>query len=70
MTLSIMGLLVILTKNDTHHDTTAIKYAEWNYAEWHYAECRYDECRYFECRYAECRYDECRGAVLKTSMVQ
>ncbi len=43
-TLSIMGLFVTLSVNDT----------EFLYAECHFAECHYAECHYAECHYAEC----------------
>jgi len=60
MTHNIMGLFVILSINDTQHNSIESHYAEccgfYCYAESRYSECRYAECRYDKCRYAEYRY--------------
>jgi hypothetical protein len=65
MTLSIKGLYVTISINDTQH-INSLQYAVCHYAECRVLFvvmlCRFAECRYTECRYAECRYTECRGA--------
>jgi hypothetical protein len=53
--LSIRGLYVTVSINDTQHSITMLcLFDECHHAECHYAECYYAECYYAECYYAEC----------------
>jgi hypothetical protein len=65
ITLSIKGLYVALSINNTQH-TNPLQYADSHYAECRVLFvvmlCRSAACHFAECRYAECRYTECRGA--------
>jgi hypothetical protein len=54
MTLSIKGLYVTLSINDTQRKKQC-HYAECRYAEYHVLANYYAECHYNEWHYAECR---------------
>ncbi len=68
MTLSIEGLFVTLSINDTDR-ATLCHYAECRCAVCHYPVCHCAECHYPECHCAECCYSECQYPIIMLNVV-